>query len=260
MIESKNKTRVLSVVNIFETGEADGDYANISLYHDGKPDASGKETLQITYGRSQTTEQSHLRELVENYVANNGQYADDLRPYVARIGVTSLAKDTDFIDLLKKAGREDAVMHTTQDHLFDKYYYQPALKFFSENGFTQPLSLLVIYDSFIHSGRIRQDIRDMFRESPPAKGGEEKAWTAAYVKARREWLTTRSNKILRGTVYRMDCFLRLIAAEDWTLSKPVNANGTLSRSANIDPIAVFEQRYGEVVAQLAPKKRKKKEA
>lgn len=261
MIEAQNKTRILSVVNIFETDKADGDYANISLYHDGKPDANGDETLQITYGRSQTTEQTHLRELIEAYIANGGQFADDFSPYVERIGVTSLAKDEDFIKLLKKAGREDDIMRTSQDDLFDKYYYQPAMKFFTENGFTLPLSMLVIYDSYIHSGKIRKDIRDMFKPSPPANGGDEKTWISAYVKARREWLTTRSNKILHGTVYRMDCFLRLIDADDWNLSKPVNAHdGTLSRGIDrtVDPIALFERQYNELVAKLAPKKRKKK--
>ena len=81
MITVENKKRIMSVINIFETGSADGKYDDVTIYDDGKPDANGKPTRQITYGRSQTTEQSHLRELIESYIANKGQFADDFRDF-----------------------------------------------------------------------------------------------------------------------------------------------------------------------------------
>ena len=60
------------VINVFETGSIRGDYSNISIYHDGP-----NRIRQITYGRAQTTEYSHLRELVQMYVDAAGKYAED---------------------------------------------------------------------------------------------------------------------------------------------------------------------------------------
>ena len=50
MITTQQKTKILQIVNIFETGSKQGKYDNISIYADGKDN-----TKQITYGRSQTT-------------------------------------------------------------------------------------------------------------------------------------------------------------------------------------------------------------
>jgi hypothetical protein len=49
-----------------------------------------------------------------------------------------------------------------------------ACEWFKKNGFTLPLSMLVIYDSYIHSGGIRNDLRKRFAEWVPAEGRNEK--------------------------------------------------------------------------------------
>lgn len=88
------------VLNAFETGSADGDYSNISIFNDGP----GR-IKQITYGRSQTTEYGNLRELIAMYAGAGGQFSKDLKPYVAKIGKDALVGDTDFRQLLKAAGK-----------------------------------------------------------------------------------------------------------------------------------------------------------
>ena len=94
-----------------------------------------------------------------------------------------------------------------------------------------PLSALVIYDSFIHSGSILWPIRAMFEESPPANNGDEKAWTKAYVNARHRWLGNHRRQIVRRTVYRTECFKREVARKNWDLAlTPINANGV-----SVDP-------------------------
>ena len=67
-------------------------------------------------------------------------------------------------------------MQRIQDDFFDKRYFQPAMQWADTNEFTLPLSALVIYDSFIHSGSILDFLRKRFPEVPPAKGGNEKTW------------------------------------------------------------------------------------
>jgi chitosanase len=209
------------IINVFETGSARGDYGNISIYPDGP-----NRIRQITYGRSQTTEYSHLRELVQMYVDASGKYSEDLRPYVPLIGRTALVNNDVFKGLLRRAGREDPIMAQTQDVFFDRAYFQPAFKWANEHGFTQALSMLVIYDSFIHSGGILDFLRARFREQPPADAGDEKVWISEYVQARNNWLATNSRQILRPTVYRTQCFAHEIARGNWDLSElPIIAHG-----------------------------------
>lgn len=209
------------VVNVFETGKPDGNYSAIAIFHDGPHDIR-----QITYGRSQTTEYGNLRELVQRYVAADGIYSEDLEPYAERVGSVPLTDDAKFKDLLRKAGREDAVMRNTQDTFFDERYFKPAMKWATDHSFELPLSALVIYDSFIHSGRILWVIRQMFPESPPGLGGDEKKWTTQYVNARHRWLGNHPRQIVRKTVYRTQCFKNEIRRDNWKLDKlPIVANG-----------------------------------
>lgn len=209
------------VLNVFETSKIAGDYGALVIFADGPHGVR-----QVTYGRSQTTEYGNLEELVQMYADAAGMFSAQLRPFIAKIGVTPLVDNTEFKQLLRDAGKKDPVMRRIQDEFFDKRYFQPAMNWADTNGFTFPLSALVIYDSFIHSGSIPSFLRKRFPAVPPAKGGDEKIWVTQYVDTRRDWLATHSNKILRGTVYRTDCFKREIARNNWDLSQvPVDANG-----------------------------------
>jgi chitosanase len=215
------KSLLVRVLNVFETGKPDGDYGAIAIFSDGPHNIR-----QITYGRSQTTEYHNLRELVHDYVAANGMFSEALRPFAERVGSVPLTDNVEFKTLLRRAGREDPVMRQTQDRFFDKRYFRPAMRWAEENGFLLPLSALVIYDSFIHSGSILWLIRMMFAESPPANNGDEKAWTRAYVNARHRWLGNHPRQVVRRTVYRTECFKREIARKNWDLRQtPINANG-----------------------------------
>jgi len=209
------------VVNVFETGKPEGKYDTLVVYADGK-DCS----RQVTFGRSQTTEQGNLKELVELYIQNGGSLADQLSTYVNAIGQTPLADNGDFKNLLVRAAREDPIMSACQDQFFDSKYYNRANQFFESNTFTFPLSMLVIYDSYIHSGSIPQFLRERFGELPPDKGGDEKKWISSYVEVRHEWLLNNTNPLLKKTIYRTQCFKDQIAANNWMLDiLPIIANG-----------------------------------
>lgn len=213
------RSLVLRIVNVFETGTPEGDYAAVAVHEDGP-----QRLPQVTYGRSQTTEYGSLRELLETYIASGGVLAGELRPYLERLGTGVLHADARFRELLAAAGA-DPVMVRTQDSFFDEKYVRPAWAFAEENGFTLALSFLVIYDSTIHSGRVPSFLRARFPEVPPARGGSEMAWTRAYVAARAAWLGGHASAILRRTTYRTDCFAAQMAAGNWDLSQvPVTAN------------------------------------
>jgi len=221
-LSDRHKKICIQVVNVFETGTAEGDYGALVIYADGP-----NKMRQLTYGRSQTTEYGNLEALVEMYVQSQGIYSSGLRPYLPAIGVVPLTEYGVFKQLLRDAGRKDPIMRRVQDEFFDKTYFMPAINWLDENGFTFPLSALVVYDSQIHSGGILTFLRKRFQEYPPAQGGEEKTWIRQYVDVRRDWLATHTNTALNKTVYRMDCLLTEIARNNWDLSMlPINANGT----------------------------------
>ncbi len=208
------------VINAFESGSAAGVYGAISIMDDGP-----HRVRQISYGRSQTTEYGNLEELLQMYVNNNGIYSAAIQPYLARIGVTPLVDDTVFRKLLKDAGTKDPVMQQVQDQFFDMRYFQPAMKWMDDNGFTLPLSAVVIYDSFIQSGSIMMFLRKRFSESSPVNGGDEQTWITQYVNTRHDWLASHSNTLLQNTVYRTECFQNEIARDNWDLSQlPVRAH------------------------------------
>jgi chitosanase len=223
MLLTPNQRKLIErVLNVAETGKPDGDCGAIALFNDGPHDIK-----QVTYGRSQTTEYGNLRELVIMYVNANGAFSGKLKPYVDKIGAVPLANDQTFIDLLRRAGREDPVMQRVQDAFFAKRYFDPAMRWADAHGFVQPLSALVIYDSYIHSGSILWLIRRRFTESPPSAGGDEKAWISAYVKARHAWLSQHSRPAVRKSIYRTKCYLAQIDAENWRLQTvPIIMNGT----------------------------------
>lgn len=215
MITDKIKAKIQSVVSVFETSSLTPRYDILVVLNDG-PGGS----YQITYGKHQTTESGGLKTLLTMYCNEGGRYAHDLRSYLDHIGRTPLYANVAFKQLLKLAGT-DPVMHTCQDIFFDRHYWTPAYHFFEANGFTLPLSMLVIYDSYIHSGGVPSWLRDDFREVPPARGGNEKKWVAAYVATRDYWLEHHPSKILRGTDYRTDTLLDCICRDNWTLQKKV---------------------------------------
>ena len=210
------------VINVFETGSVQGRYGAIAIFADGPHGIR-----QVTYGRSQTTEYGNLRELVSRYVAAGGTFSEQLRPFVPRIGRTALVDNATFKDLLRRAGNEDPIMARVQDAFFDDRYFNPAMRWGGTNGFTRGLSALVIYDSFIHSGGILDFLRARFRESPPARGGNEQTWISQYTETRHNWLLTHSNPAVRASSYRTADLLREIGRGNWDLAMvPIMANGT----------------------------------
>ena len=222
------KKKVEQVINAFETGSAQGNYATLVKLRDHSDPETHTRIVQVTFGRSQTTEFGHLKSLVQDYIDSNGITANELKPFLNRIGKTpSLATNDDFCNALITAGKKDPVMKVCQDRLFDAKYYQPAFGWFSENGFKLPLSLLVIYDSKIHSGSILPFLRKKFSTVVPASGGNEKDWISNYVNARHDWLANHSDSLLRKTVYRTECFKEQLQHNNWDLSQTIKAHGVI---------------------------------
>lgn len=220
LITTQVKDKIQQILSVVETGSTNVRYSIITILKDGKGG-----TRQITYGKHQTTEQGSLKKLIEMYVSNKeAKYATEFKPYLSKIGVIPLADDQAFIGLLRSAGGDKA-MHDSQDVFFDTLYWMPAEKFFNQNGFTLPLSMLTIYDSYIHSGSVLNALRAQFPDVVPAAGGNEKNWIEKYLVARQNWLSTHPNVIVQKTVYRTQAMLNAIRDNNWMLDKEYKVNG-----------------------------------
>jgi chitosanase len=225
------------VVAIFETGKVPSSksYGTCSILNDG---------AGISYGKHQCTDKAGSLDLVcKKYIELNGQLSESLKQYSNYLATNESAKYNSntanypawlnsLINLLKSAG-SDPLMHQAQDEVFDKNYWLPAAAHCQEIGLKTALSHLVIYDTCIHSGPARvSSLRAKFPEASPSRGGDEKAWTLAFLKARRDWLSANSNPLVQKTVYRIDAMKEIADSGNWDLNAPL-----VVRKVKIDKLA-----------------------
>src|SRR3970040_403061 len=104
-LSAKKKQFVQRIVNVFETGTPEGKYDALVESPDGANDSR-----QITYGRSQTTEQGNLKQLLGMYVDAGGQFATSVASFLPQVGSEPLADNEVFKRLLRRAAREDRSM------------------------------------------------------------------------------------------------------------------------------------------------------
>jgi chitosanase len=216
--------RILSVA---ETGKAEWDPSAIYIYADDNRFNPARK--QITMSIGFTEGGGNLKKVLQRYILKGGALAGAFATYLPDLGSklqASRAGDQKFITLLKSAGKEP-VMVQAQTECFDELYLAPAFAWAGANGFSLPLSYLVIADSFLHSGSMLPKLLNSFREPRPVAGGKEKTWIRDYLRARHDWLKAHSNRILNKTVYRANCFLEQLARDNWMLAdRPVIMNGT----------------------------------
>ena len=68
MIPPATKNKIEDIINVFESGSINGNYATLVKYKDYTDPSTHINIVQITYGRSQTTEFGNLKSLVQMYV------------------------------------------------------------------------------------------------------------------------------------------------------------------------------------------------
>jgi chitosanase len=227
---TKSQKHVIDcVLSIFETGRVPtaASYSTCSILADG---------AGISYGKHQCTDRSGSLDLVvKKYIELGGQHAAALQAYLPYLAANTSsteppkgpykAETTNLINLLKTAGA-DPKMQEAQDIVFDANYFAPAVNHANQIGLTKSLSLLVVYDTCIHSGPGGVTmIRNKFAAKSPANGGTEEEWIKSYLNARRAWLAANSNSLVQKTVYRMDALTEIVNAGNWDLNTPLKVRG-----------------------------------
>jgi chitosanase len=226
---SAQKHVIDCVLSIFETGRipTPASYGTCTILKDG---------AGVSYGKHQCTDKSGSLDLVvKRYIAKGGVQAAGLQGYLPYLAANKSCAETPggpysqetstLITLLKTAG-QDPIMQAAQNEIFDEEYFAPAVNHAKSAGVTKALSLLVIYDTCIHSGPGGvTNIRNRFPAKSPANGGSEEEWVRSYINARRLWLAGNVNPLVQRTVYRMDALLELVNAGNWDLKTPLKIRG-----------------------------------
>ena len=229
-ITENQKSVINNVLCIFETGRLPSkqSYSTCSILNDG---------AGISYGKHQCTDKAGSLDLVcKKYIELKGHYASELSTYMVHLMSNETANYSSdrsrypswlisLLNLLKVAG-EDPIMQRAQDEVFDAYYWATAVKHAESVGLKTALGYLICYDSTIHSGASGVTIiRNLFPQKSPANGGDEKEWCVAYINARRNWLLSSKNELVRRTVYRMDALKSIADANNWDLNTPLTVRG-----------------------------------
>jgi chitosanase len=200
-----------AIVSVFES-ERPGDYGAIAR---DPNDAGG-----LSYGKHQAAlTKGTLFRLISRYCAlDEAQCGVELKPYLPQMqaGDRKLDDNQILYGVLKKAAGDPA-MQKVQDVFFTEEYMAPALKKWQELGFTKALSAAVIYDSFIHSGKLNMQARTEAAHGKPSPENEQ-AWIKGYIATRKQWLTDN----YPNTAIRMRTFEALAEQGNWDLNLPLN--------------------------------------
>jgi len=225
--QSKTRKTIIKILNCFEQGSPEFRHDKVDYLKDGVFPGSSERQVQITisYGLVQT---GILPVFLKEYSDLGAKFSNDFKPYLPKLKLQSLTKDAKFEALLKRAAREDKVYTDLLESYFDKYYLGRADEWAKENGFKESLSILIIADSFLHSGSILPFLRKRFPEKTPINGGSERRWIEQYIAVRRDWLKNHSDPILRKIWTRPQFYLDQITKGNWDLKIfPIKPNGII---------------------------------
>ncbi|MCA1590776.1 MAG: chitosanase, partial [Acidobacteria bacterium] len=225
MFNATSISKAFSIVNIFETGRAIGNFAAVAVLDDG---------AGVSYGVGQFTHRSgSLAAVVEKSLASGLQVGRGI--FEERIAILnrrdskaieSLAADETFKKALAAAAATREMRQAQSSVTLEKYL-EPAIAICERQGFKLPLSLAVVFDSTTHGSC--QKIADRVR----TRSGE-KSWVTEYVILRHRWLS--SIPRLKKTNYRTRFFLEQIAAGNWDLDLPIRVNGTQLTAESIEKL------------------------
>lgn len=200
------------IINCFESGYPDSTYTRCIVRNIGNI-----QSPQIIYGRVNITEKGELRRLVTDYVLREGRYASDIFPYMKVIGFVELYRDDIFKDLLRKAGNDPLMRELQDNFVFTRYV--SATRWCYVRKLRLPLTVLVVFESFVAHSRMSKTILRQVTKPLPKNGGFEKEWLHNYLVKRRSWLGRSRNPRHSREQYRMDCFFEQIERDNWYLEQ-----------------------------------------
>ncbi len=195
----------------------------------------------ISYGIHQATLVSGALEAVlRRYVEAGGQHAAELGPYLSAVASKDegLRGSGDFKALLRKAGKDPAMVAAQEDAFADGYY-APAQRAAGRYGIRSPLGLSMLYDTLVQGGMAIILSRTVAKLGGQVgqKGITEKEFLRMFNTRRRARLVALANhrarrgdlvnaRALRNSTKRCDEFEALLDAGNLALKGPLVIRGT----------------------------------
>lgn len=236
MLTALQRNTIETVTTLYETDHLPGPeaYGSVAILADG---------AGLSYGaRQSTARSSSLTAVLQAFQRRGGQLQrGDYALVGASVGYDCLVLDdkarargcrkpapTSIVEFARRlaAWGADPRMQEAQEEVFRTHYAEPAERYTQSLGLVLPLSYCVLHDTWIQSNpEVIADLRQRFPEYPPARGGQEKPWTKAFLTARHDWLSNHSRQAVRTSAYRTRDLLRLLAEGRWMLDRPLEVRG-----------------------------------
>lgn len=210
----RDKNAARAILSVFETDKEQGDPRAVAVLDD---------KAGVSYGIKQFTHGSGSLEkvlrkfavLAPAHLASALRYADRLKDKSAA-NVEAMGKEGAFRQWLRQAG-ETPEMRMAQESIADEAYLNPAIEECERCAFIEPLSLAVVFDSFVQGSWARCKNDTNARHKHPVV---ERQWITDYLIVRTQFLRTRGSSAARASVYRPAAFQALIQRGNWQLTTP----------------------------------------
>lgn len=204
----------------------------------------------ISYGQHQATLVSGTLETVlQRYLDfSESEISKKIEPFMNSVKAKdrSLKSDTNFLNLLKKAG-EESEMHIAQDSVFIEKYWNPAIQKSIEENLKSPLAFLCFYDTNVQGGLdscIERTKNKLVNTQP-----SEQKYVQTFLKSRRERLLeiaerqinsgkptkVRNGQMLKNSAkHRVGSLIKLAEAGNLNLVGEMDINGTKVKGRNTE--------------------------
>jgi chitosanase len=220
------KTIADQFISIFENGTTDIQYEYIEDFNDTRGYTAGRAGFTSGTGdmlmvikeytikkpnNSLTPYINELERLFQIYKNNNYELSNE-------------SANIENLDGLKEAWIENAkfkLFRDIQDKVVDDIFFYPSVEICDMIGLKMPLSLLVIYDSYVQHGKIGLDklvkkATDITNNQTPKDGADELTWLKNFVLNRKTVLES-NQTVWNGSINRVIELLDLIEAENTQL-------------------------------------------
>jgi chitosanase len=229
-VKDWQEKKIIATMCAFEQSRGFIKYDEVYIYEDEIYTTflgAKKKRKQVTLSIGFTEGSGNLSKVLTMYCLMNGDFKEQLTPYLPKIRTGVLASSQAFVSLLKEMGQKDDLFGKCQEFAFRALILQLAYNKCEQYGIKTALGTLVIVDSVLHGSL--DLVANMFPYARPSRGGIERNFIQDYVETRRNWWLNHDNNPWKGNegqgTYRMDLMQRLIDDENWDLTKPFKTNG-----------------------------------
>lgn len=219
------------ILSIFETSKKRGNASALAVLRDG---------AGLSYGCHQATHRAgSLGNVLLAYATLQPEQSVTAMRYHKLLkdrSESNVNRQSDNHELrswLKKVGLHDPLMLRAQEQVFNRDYMAPATAEWQRRSFTTPLSLVIVYDSFIQgSWHLCRERTSQNHRGPVS----EREWMATYLNEREDFLLSLRTQDQRNSVYRPRALRQLLIQANWQLTTPFTVRSITVEEADLQGV------------------------